>query len=174
MMTLIATFAGGCFWCMQPEFDKLPGVLRTSVGYTGGKNPNPTYEEVCSGTTGHAEAILIEYDPQKLTYKALLQTFWRNIDPTTKDQQFADRGTQYRTVIYYHSPEQKAEAESSKRALETSKKFSQPIVTEIVAAKPFYPAETYHQCYYKKKPLHYQMYKEGSGRAGYLRKTWGH
>jgi len=172
-MALLATFAGGCFWCMQPVFDQMPGVLHTQVGYTGGLSKNPTYEQVSTGKTGHAEAIEIQYDPEKITYKALLTAFWHSIDPTTRDQQFADRGTQYRTVIYYHSDAQKKEALASKAQLQATGKFDKPIVTTIESAKPFYPAEGYHQCYYKSNPLHYEAYKIGSGRAGYIKRMWG-
>jgi methionine-S-sulfoxide reductase len=171
--TEIATFAGGCFWCMQPPYDKLPGVLSTAVGYTGGTKEDPTYEEVCSGATGHTEAVQVTFDPAKVSYERLLEVFWRNIDPTAKDRQFADRGTQYRTGIFYHSEEQKRLALASKAALERSKKFEDPIVVEISPASKFYAAEDYHQCYYRKNAAHYEMYKEGSGRADYIERTWG-
>jgi len=168
-----ATFAGGCFWCMQPPYDKLKGVVSTAVGYTGGTKPNPTYEEVCSGTTGHAEAVEITYDPAQLNYSQLLDAFWKNIDPTTQNQQFADMGTQYRTAIFYHNEEQKRLAIASKEKWEKSGRFNGPIVTEIVPASEFYPAEEHHQKYYKKCPIPYQLYKSGSGREGYLKKLWG-
>ena len=168
-----ATFAGGCFWCMQPPYDKLPGVISTTVGYTGGTKANPTYEEVCMGKTGHAEAVEIAYDPSKVSYSQLLDVFWKSIDPTTLNQQFADRGTQYRTAIFYHDEEQKKLAVASKEKLEKSGKFKKPIATEIIPASSFYPAEDYHQGYYKKCPIPYQLYKVGSGREGYLKKTWG-
>lgn len=168
-----ATFAGGCFWCMQPPFDKLNGVISTSVGYTGGPKDDPTYEEVCSGTTGHAEAIEIVYDPQKVSYEKLLDVFWKNIDPTTLNAQFADRGSQYRTAIFYHNERQKNVAEASKEKLEKSGKFAKPIVTEISHAKTFYNAEEYHQKYYKKSSYRYKMYKYGSGRSQYLEDVWG-
>lgn len=168
-----ATFAGGCFWCLEPPFDKLKGVVVTTPGYTGGHKKDPTYEEVCQGTTGHAEAVEIEFDPQQISYSQLLEVFWRNIDPTTLNQQFADVGTQYRTAIFYHNEEQKRLAESSKEALGKSGKFDKPIVTEIVAAGPFYPAEEHHKDYYKKNAIHYKMYRIGSGREGYIEKTWG-
>ena len=168
-----ATFAGGCFWCMEGPFEQLPGVLSVTSGYTGGTKENPTYEEVSSGSTGHAESIQIVYDPSKLTYQTLLETFWRQIDPTQVDGQFADHGRQYRSAIFYHSDEQKRLAESSKDALAKSGKFNKPIVTEIAPAGPFYPAEDYHQDYYKKNPLRYNLYKIGSGRAGFLQRTWG-
>ncbi len=169
-----ATFAGGCFWCMQPVFDNLPGVVSTRVGYTGGKTENPTYREVSTGSTGHAEAIEITFDPNKIKYRKLLDLFWRNIDPTTKDKQFADKGTQYRTAIYTHSAEQEKEAIASKVEMEKSGKFALAIVTEITPAKPFYAAEKYHQQYYKKEPEQYKRYKKGSGREAYLEKMWGH
>ena len=167
-----ATFGGGCFWCMQPPFDGVEGVASTTVGYSGGHDDTPTYEEVCSGVTGHAEVIQVVYDPSKITYPQLLDIFWRNIDPTAVDRQFADVGTQYRTAIFYHDDEQKRLAEESKRRLEESGKFDKPIATQIVQAATFYPAETYHQQYYLKNPTHYESYKVGSGRAGYLKKTW--
>jgi len=172
METQIATFAGGCFWCMQPPYDHLDGVLSTAVGYIGGQIENPDYQSVCSGTTGHTEAVQITFDPQKVSYQTLLDVFWKNIDPTAKNRQFADVGTQYRTGIFYHNPEQKKMAEESKLSLEQSKKFDQPIVPEITEATTFYPAEEYHQAYYKKNELHYTMYKKGSGREGYLQETW--
>src|SRR3990170_5981440 len=140
-----ATFAGGCFWCMEPPFDELPGVISTTSGYTGGRTKNPTYEQVSSGGTGHAEAVEIVYDPSKITYAKLLDVFWKNIDPITPNRQFCDIGTQYRAAIYYHNEDQKRLAEESKKVLESSTRFQQPIVTEIVAASPFYPAEEYHQ-----------------------------
>lgn len=169
----LATFAGGCFWCMEPPFDKVKGVLSVMPGYTGGRTANPTYEEVCSGTTGHAEAVQIEFDPQEVSYKELLDVFWRNIDPTMVNGQFADRGTQYRTAIFYHNDEQKGQAEASKTSLDASKKFDRSVATEIVPASVFYPAEEYHQKYYQKCPLRYNAYKVGSGRAAYLKETWG-
>jgi len=168
-----ATFAGGCFWCMQPPYDTLKGVVSTEVGYAGGTKPNPTYEEVSTGTTGHAEAVQITYDPSKISYSELLDVFFKSIDPTTRNQQFADLGTQYRTAIFYHNEEQKKFAIASKEKFERSGKFGKPIVTEIVPAPTFYPAEEHHQGYYKKCPLPYQLYKAGSGREGYLKKTWG-
>lgn len=168
-----ATFAGGCFWCMQPPFDKLDGVVSTFVGYIGGQTDEPTYEEVCSGRTGHAEAVQIVFDPAKITYKELLNVFWRNINPTTLNSQFADRGSQYRTAIFYHSDEQKRLALISKDELQKSGKFDKPIVTEITEAKEFFRGEDYHQKYYEKDSYRYKMYKQGSGRAGYLKETWG-
>ena len=168
----VATFAGGCFWCMQSPYDELPGVISTTVGYTGGHIENPTYEQVCADTTGHAEAVQIVFDSTKTTYSELLEVFWRNINPTTVNQQFSDYGTQYRTAIFYHDETQKKLALQSKEALEASGKFDAPIVTEIVPASVFYPAEENHQEYYKKNPLHYNMYKTGSGRAGFLKRMW--
>lgn len=167
-----ATFAGGCFWCIQPPYDKLKGVISTRVGYTGGRKKNPTYKEVSSGATGHAEAIEIIYDPAKTSYDELLDVFWHNIDPTTLNGQFADKGTQYRTAIFYHSEEQKRLALASKESLEKSGKFLKPIVTEIVPAAEFYPAEDYHQKYYEKSPIHYNIYKFGSGRETFIKKMW--
>jgi peptide methionine sulfoxide reductase msrA/msrB len=171
--TKLATFAGGCFWCMTPPFENLPGVSKVVSGYTGGSDKTPTYEEVSSGETGHAEAVQVSFDPARISYEKLLEVFWRNIDPTTENAQFADRGTQYRTAIFYHDPEQKKLAEASKEALAKSGKFKSPIVTEIVAASAFYPAEDYHQDYHKKNPLRYNSYKVGSGRAGFLERMWG-
>jgi methionine-S-sulfoxide reductase len=168
-----ATFAGGCFWCTQSAFDQLEGVISTAVGYAGGHTEDPSYEEVCSGTTGHAESIEILYDPSQITYEELLEVFWRNIDPTARNRQFADVGTEYRTAIFYHDQEQKQLAESSKAKLEQSGKFAAPIVTEIVPASTFYNAEDYHQEYYQKNPVGYNMYKYGSGRVQYLARTWG-
>jgi len=168
-----ATFAGGCFWCMQPPYDKLKGVVSTRVGYTGGHVKNPTYEEVSSGTTGHAEAVEITYDPARTGYNELLDIFWRSIDPTALNRQFADNGTQYRTVIFYHNEEQRRLAKISKEALERSGKFSKPILTEIVQASEFYPAEGYHQKYYEKSPVRYNLYKAGSGRESFLKNVWG-
>jgi len=167
-----ATFAGGCFWCMQPPFDKIPGVISTAVGYTGGATAHPTYEEVCSGSTGHAEAIEVTYEPARVSYDALLDVFWRNIDPTTPNKQFADTGTQYRTAIFYHSAEQKRLAEASKKKMEKSGVFGKPIVTEIVPASTFYPAEDYHQKYCRNNPVRYKFYSAGSGREDYLKKLW--
>lgn len=168
-----ATFAGGCFWCMQPPFDKLKGVLSTVVGYAGGKEENPTYGEVSSSTTGHAESIEVVYDPSEITYPELLDVFWRNIDPTTLNRQFADVGRQYRTAIFYHHEEQKKQAVESKETLDQSGKFGKPIVTEILPASTFYPAEDYHQKYYLKNPIRYKFYRFGSGRDAYLKSVWG-
>lgn len=169
----IATFAGGCFWCMQPFFDHTKGVIKTTVGYTGGQVPNPSYEDVSSGTTGHAESIQIEFDPNVVSYEKLLDLYWHNIDPTQVDGQFADEGTQYRTVIFYHSDEQKIKAIKSRQALAASGRFDKPIVTEIVPASAFYPAEDYHQKYYLKSTFQYNMYHDHSGRPEYIGKTWG-
>ena len=168
-----AVFAGGCFWCMQNPYDELKGVVSTAVGYTGGNKDNPTYEEVCSGNTGHAEAIEVLYDPLQISYTELLNVFWRNIDPTTLNRQFADAGTQYRTAIFYLSEKQKESAESSKEEMEESGIYDDPIVTEITPASTFYNAEEYHQKYYEKCPLKYKMYKSGSGREQYLEDMWG-
>jgi methionine-S-sulfoxide reductase len=168
-----ATFAGGCFWCMEPPFEKLKGVSDVVAGYMGGTKLNPTYEEVCSGKTGHAEVVQVTYDPQEISYQELLDVFWVNVDPTDFDGQFADKGSQYRTAIFYHTPEQKKLAELSKDALVRSKKFATPIATQIVPAVVFYPAEDYHQDYYKKDPWRYKSYRVGSGREGFLKRTWG-
>lgn len=168
----MATFAGGCFWCMEPPFEGHKGVLEVVAGYTGGKVPHPTYEQVCTGETGHAEAIQITFDLSQVTYQELLEIFWRNIDPTTEDAQFADQGTQYRTAIFFHSDEQKKLAQASKEKLAASGKFKSPLVTEIVPATIFYRAEEYHQDYFKKQPFRYKNYSVGSGRAGFLKKTW--
>lgn len=167
-----ATFGGGCFWCMQPPFDKLEGVISTAVGYTGGKEENPTYDQVCAGSTGHVEAIEVIYDPSRISYSQLLDVFWRNIDPTQTDGQFVDIGRQYRTVIFYHDEEQKRLAEASRQSLETSGKYGKQIATEILPATSFYRAEEYHQDYYKKNPLRYKYYRLGSGRDQYLEKMW--
>ena len=168
-----ATFAGGCFWCMEHPFDQLEGVLSVTVGYTGGQKKNPRYEEVSSGTTGHAESVQIVYDPAKITYTKLLDVFWHNIDPTVKNQQFCDVGNQYRTAIFYHNEEQKRFVEESKNALEKSGRFKGPIYTEIVPASEFYPAEEYHQHYYKKNPIRYKFYRYNCGRDQRLEELWG-
>ncbi len=168
----VATFAGGCFWCMEPPFDATEGVVDTIVGYTGGTTKNPTYEEVSSGTTGHLEAIRVTFDPSVVSYAELLDVFWRNVNPTDSGGQFVDRGPQYRTAIFYHSDEQKRTAEESKTKLQRSGIFDSPIVTEILPAGPFYPAEEYHQDYYKKNPLRYKFYRYGSGRDQFLKKIW--
>ncbi|NSL52835.1 peptide-methionine (S)-S-oxide reductase MsrA [Calidifontibacillus erzurumensis] len=168
----LATFAGGCFWCMVAPFDEQPGIKEVVSGYTGGYKENPTYEEVCAGTTGHYEAVQITYDPEVFPYEKLLELFWQQIDPTDPGGQFNDRGGSYRTAIFYHDEEQKQLAEASKKELEASGRFQKPIVTEILPAGPFYPAEEYHQYYYKKNPFHYNLYKEGSGRARFIREHW--
>ncbi len=168
-----ATFAGGCFWCMQPPFDKLDGVLLTTVGYTGGPEENPTYKQVSYGKTGHAEAIQILYDPSKISYTQLLDVFWRNIDPTTRNRQFSDVGSQYRTAIFHHSDEEKQLAEHSKEELQKSGRFDKEIVTEITPASTFYRAEEYHQKYYEKNPIRYKAYRIGSGRDRFIMKVWG-
>lgn len=169
----VATFAGGCFWCMQPPFDELEGVISTTAGYTGGHKKNPTYEEVTAGRTGHAEVVQVVYDSRKVSYEKLLEVFWRNIDPLTKDAQFCDRGSQYRSAIFYHDENQKRLAEQSKKALEESKRFDQHIVTEITPASEFYRAEEYHQNYYKTNPIRYKFYRYGCGRDQRLKQLWG-
>ena len=168
-----ATFAGGCFWCMEHPFDEIPGVISVTSGYTGGHKKNPTYEEVSAGVTGHAEAVQVVYDPAKVTYEKLLNVFWRNIDPTTKDRQFCDFGNQYRSAIFYHSAEQHRLALQSKAQLEKIKTFKAPVVTEIVQATEFYPAEEYHQHYYKKNPIRYKFYRTNCGRDRRLKELWG-
>lgn len=168
-----ATFAGGCFWCMVPPFAKLPGVISVVSGYTGGTKKDPTYEEVSSGGTGHAESVEVLYDPSKISYEKLLDVYWHNVDPTTPDRQFCDTGNQYRTAIFFHDDEQRKAALESKAKLEKSGKLPGPIVTEIVAATPFYRAEEYHQDYYKKNPLRYSFYRSGCGRDRRLKEIWG-
>jgi len=170
---LTATFAGGCFWCMEEAFEKVGGVVSVTSGYTGGTLRDPDYEQVSSGGTGHAESVEVRYDPDKISYQGLLDVFWHNIDPLAKDRQFCDVGSQYRSAIFYHDAEQQKLTEASKQALVESKRFSQPIVTEIVPAGPFYPAETYHQDYYKKNPVRYKFYKFNCGRAQRLEALWG-
>ncbi|MEA2116183.1 MAG: peptide-methionine (R)-S-oxide reductase MsrB [Thermodesulfobacteriota bacterium] len=167
-----ATFAGGCFWCMEPPFENTEGVVEAVAGYTGGHVENPTYEQVTSGTTGHYEAVMVTYDPEKVSYNQLLDVFWRQIDPTDDGGQFADRGTQYFTAIFYHNEEQKKEAELSKKELDASEIFEKPVITALLPAKTFYTAEEYHQDYYKKNVMHYSSYKVGSGRAGFIKETW--
>lgn len=171
--TAKATFAGGCFWCVEADFDKVPGVISTTSGYIGGTVANPTYEQVSAKATGHAEAVEIVFDPAKVSYPQLLEKYWRTIDPTTKDRQFCDAGTPYRTAIFTHGPEQAAAAQASKAALEKTKPFSAPIVTTIESAGPFYPAESYHQDYYKKNPVRYNYYRSGCGRDARLKELWG-
>ncbi len=168
-----ATFAGGCFWCVDSDFEKVNGVVDVISGYTGGRTENPTYEEVSSGKTGHVEAVQVIYDPAKVSYEQLLDYFWRHVNPTDPGGQFVDRGEQYRSVIFYHDEEQKAAAEESKRKLESSGRFDKPVVTEIVAFSKFYPAEEYHQDYYKKNPIRYHYYRFNSGRDQFLAKIWG-
>src|SRR4030067_1803586 len=168
-----ATFAGGCFWCTEADFEKLPGVVKVISGYTGGTKENPTYEEVSSGTTEHVEAIQVYYDPSKITYEDLLDFFWKHIDPTDRGGQFVDRGQQYRSAIFYHDEEQKRLAEKSKEALDKSGRFSKTVVTEIIKFSKFYDAEGYHQDYYKKHSLKYSYYRHGSGRDQFLSKVWG-
>lgn len=167
-----ATFAGGCFWCMEPPFEKLEGVVSVTSGYTGGREKNPTYEDVSAGRTGHTESVEILYDPAKITYGELLDVFWRNIDPTAVDRQFVDTGKQYRTAVFYHDEKQKKEAEVTREALNRSGRFKKPVVTEISEAGPFYPAEDYHQDYYRKNPLRYKFYRFGSGRDQFLDAVW--
>lgn len=171
-MTELATFAGGCFWCMVQPFEEMPGIIGVVSGYTGGHTENPTYEEVCSETTGHAEAVQITFDPNLFSYEQLLDIFWRQIDPTDVGGQFHDRGASYRTAIFYHNEEQRQKAEASKQALQASGRFSKPIVTEIVEATTFYPAEDWHQGYHKKNPFRYQMYRQGSGRDRFIKEHW--
>jgi methionine-S-sulfoxide reductase len=168
-----ATFAGGCFWCMVKPFDQWEGIHRVLSGYTGGHTENPTYEEVCTDRTGHFEAVQITFNPQLFPYSKLLDVFWQQIDPTDAGGQFFDRGQSYQTAIFYQNETQRQEAEASKLRLQESGRFTKPIVTKILPAKPFYPAETYHQDYYKKKPDHYSQYRTGSGREAYLQQHWG-
>jgi len=168
-----ATFAGGCFWCMEQPFDMIPGVVSVTPGYTGGRKKNPTYEEVSAGGTGHAEAVQVVYDPAKVTYEKLLNVFWHNIDPTAKDRQFCDSGNQYRSAIFYHNEEQHRLSLQAKTQLEKNKTFREPVVTEIVKATEFYPAEEYHQRYYKKNPIRYKYYRTSCGRDRRLKELWG-
>jgi len=167
-----AIFAGGCFWCMEPPFEALEGVVEVTAGYTGGEEVNPSYEQVASGRTAHMEAVRVIFDPARVSYRELVEVFWRQVDPTDDGGQFADRGNQYRTAIFYTGDEQRRIAEESRAALDRSGIFDRPIVTGIVPATHFYPAEEYHQDYYRKNVLHYSAYKAGSGRAGFLEKTW--
>ena len=169
----IATFAGGCFWCTEADFEKLSGVVRVLSGYTGGQKENPTYAEVSAGTTGHVEAVQVYYDTKQVSYEELLDWFWKHIDPTDGGGQFVDRGSQYRSVIFYHDEEQKQLAQKSKETLEKSGKFNKPIATEIVKISRFFPAEEYHQDYYRKNPIRYGYYRFGSGRDQFLEKAWG-
>lgn len=171
-MRELATFAGGCFWCMVEPFDERPGIYDVVSGYTGGHVENPTYEQVVSQQTGHVEAVQIEYDPHIMSYEELVSTFWQQIDPTDANGQFHDRGPSYRTAIFYHNKKQKEIAEKSKQQLAKSGKFSRPIVTEILPAQPFFPAEENHQYYYKKNAFHYKLYKRGSGRESFIKDNW--
>lgn len=169
----IATFAGGCFWCVEADFDNVPGVVRTVSGYTGGSLKNPTYRMVSAGGTGHIEAVQIFYDPKKVTYAMLLDVLWRSVDPTDGGGQFCDRGESYGTAIFANSPDQKRLAEDSKRILQASGVLKQPIVTPIEVAGPFYPAEDYHQDYYNKNPIRYKIYRYGCGRDARIKELWG-
>ena len=171
--TGIAIFAGGCFWCVEADFDKVPGVLETISGYSGGKVDNPTYEQVSSNRTGHAEVVRIRFDPAKVSYDQLLAVFWKSIDPTTRDRQFCDSGSPYRTAIYAVDDQQLKAAQASVAALEKSKPFKEPIVTQIEKASRFYPAEDYHQDYYKKNPVRYKYYRASCGRDARLEQLWG-
>lgn len=168
-----ATFSGGCFWCMEHPFDELPGVESVTSGYSGGGKKNPTYEEVSAGGTGHAESVQIVYDPAKISYEKLLAVFWHNIDPTVKDRQFCDSGNQYRSAIFYHTEGQRRLAIQSKETLDKNKPFKEPVVTEITMAGEFYPAEKYHQHYYKKNPIRYTYYRTACGRDKRLKELWG-
>jgi peptide-methionine (S)-S-oxide reductase len=168
-----ATFAGGCFWCVESDFDKVPGVRSTVSGYIGGKVPNPSYEQVSAKGTGHAEAVEIVYDPKTVSYEQLVEYFWRTIDPTTKDRQFCDAGSPYRSAIFVHDAQQLAAAKASLEKLGKSKPFKEPVVTEIVLASAFYAAEEYHQDYYKKNPIRYKYYRTSCGRDERVRQLWG-
>ena len=168
-----AIFAGGCFWCVEADFDKVKGVISTTSGYIGGTVPNPTYRQVSGGGTGHAEAVKIVYDPAQVSYEKLLQVFWRNIDPLAKDKQFCDSGSEYRSAIFVRDAEQRRAAEASKKALETSGRFKQPIQTQIADASQFYDAEDYHQDYYLKNPKQYAFYRWNCGRDQRLKELWG-
>jgi peptide-methionine (S)-S-oxide reductase len=168
-----ATFAGGCFWCMEPPFDKLDGVISTTSGYTGGEQRNPTYQQVAGGATTHAEAVEVVYDPSKISYSELLDVFWMNVDPLTRDRQFCDGGKQYRTAIFFHGEEQARLARDTKQQLDDSGRFDQPVVTEIVEADEFWAAEEYHQDYYMKNPIRYKFYRYGCGRDKRLDELWG-
>jgi len=168
-----AVFAGGCFWCMEEVFEKVEGVVSVTSGYMGGQKTNPTYEEVSAGGTGHAESVEVVYDPAKVSYPKLLDHFWKNVDPVTPNAQFCDHGTQYRAAIFYGNDEEKRQAEASRQAVEQSKRFTEPIVTQIVSAAKFYPAEDYHQDFYKKNPARYKFYKYTCGRAQRLEQLWG-
>ncbi len=169
----LATFAGGCFWCTESDFEKLDGVKKVISGYTGGSLKNPSYKQVSSGTTQHLESVEVYYDPQQISYDALLDAFWKMVNPTDDGGQFVDRGHQYTTAIFTHSPQQRAKAEASLKALNESGRYDKPMVTPIRDAGPFYPAEEYHQDYYKKNPVRYHFYRWNSGRDQYLEKVWG-
>lgn len=169
----VATFAGGCFWCMEPPFEKLHGVKKVTSGYTGGTTKNPTYEEVSHGSTGHVEAVQIHFDSTQVSYEDLLEVFWRNVNPTDGGGQFVDRGDSYVTGVYFHDEEQKKQAQASKKSLDESKRYTGKIVTPIIAARKFYPAEDYHQDYYKKNPVRYKFYRYRSGRDQFIDKVWG-
>ena len=171
--TRTAVFAGGCFWCIQPSFDKAPGVLKTLVGYSGGTEPNPTYELVTSEKTKYRESIEITYDPAKISFDQLLDIYWKQIDPTQADGQFTDIGPSYRAAIFYGSDEEKKTAEASKEKLAKSGKFDKPVATEILPAMKFYPAEAYHQKYYQQNPTHFEAFEHGSGRTSFQKEKWG-
>ena len=171
--TAKATFAGGCFWCMEEVYEPIPGVISAVSGYMGGRTKNPTYESISTGTTGHAEVVQVEYDPAKVTYAKLLEVFWRNIDPTQPNGQFCDHGSQYRSAIFYHDAEQKKLADASRAAVEKTRSFKGEIVTQIVPTAEFYAAEEYHQDFYKKNALRYKFYKTGCGREARLQTLWG-
>ncbi|MDZ4856817.1 MAG: peptide-methionine (S)-S-oxide reductase MsrA [Nitrospirota bacterium] len=168
-----AYFAGGCFWCMEEAFEKVEGVRSATSGYMGGTVSNPTYEEVSAGRTGHAESVEVVYDPVKVSYQKLLDAFWKNIDPITPNAQFCDHGSQYRSAIFFQTDEEKRASDTSKQAIEQSKRFKEPIVTQIVMASQFYLAEEYHQDFYKKNPIRYKLYKYNCGRAQRLEEVWG-
>ncbi|HYM37287.1 MAG TPA: peptide-methionine (S)-S-oxide reductase MsrA [Nitrospiraceae bacterium] len=168
-----AVFAGGCFWCMEEAFEKVDGIVSVTSGYMGGQKSNPTYEEVSAGGTGHAESVEVVYDPAKVSYQKLLDHFWKNVDPLTPNSQFCDHGSQYRAAIFYGNEEEKRQAEASKQSLEQAKRFTEPIVTQIVMASKFFPAEDYHQDFYKKNPVRYKFYKYNCGRAQRLEQLWG-
>ena len=168
-----AYFAGGCFWCMEEVFEKVEGVLSATSGYMGGTVSNPTYEEVSAGRTGHAESVEVVYDPAKVSYQKLLDAFWRNVDPITPNAQFCDHGNQYRSAIFFQTEDEKRASDSSKQVIEQSRRFKEPIVTQIVMAPQFYPAEEYHQDFYKKNPIRYKLYKYNCGRAQRLEELWG-
>ncbi len=171
--TRLATFAGGCFWCMEPPFDELDGVISTISGYSGGHTQDPNYQQISSGTTGHTEVVQITYDPDKISFRELLEVYWVNIDPTTPDRQFCDQGSQYRSALFYHDEEQKQLIEQSKQTLDKTKPFKQPIVTEIIPFERFYAAEDYHQDYYRKNPIRYKYYRYACGRDKRLQTLWG-